>query len=123
MRIGNRTTGSRLRVVLDPEVALGPGKADLLEGIKATGSISAAGRGMDMSYRRAWGLVEAMNGAFREPLVQTSKGGKAFGGATLTATGEEVLRLYRRMEASAALAIEADFAALRALAKDPPEEK
>jgi molybdate transport system regulatory protein len=115
MKIRNLTTGPRLRIVLEPEIALGPGKAALLEGIDTTGSIAAAGRSLGMSYKRAWGLVEAMNGDFGTVLVETTKGGKAYGGAVLTPTGKKVLALYRRMEARAGEAIKSDMAALRKL--------
>lgn len=118
MRTRNLTTGPRLRIVLEPQVALGPGKADLLEGIERTGSIAAAGRGLGMSYKRAWTLVEEMNGDFGAPLVQTTKGGKAYGGAALTPTGKKVLTLYRRMEARAGEAIKGDMKALRKLLTD-----
>jgi Bacterial regulatory helix-turn-helix protein, lysR family len=77
MRIGNRTTGARLRIVLEPDIAIGPGKADLLEGIRETGSIAAAGRRLGMSYKRAWLLVETMNACFKSPLVEASRGGRA----------------------------------------------
>ncbi|WP_300296785.1 LysR family transcriptional regulator [Ferrovibrio sp.] len=104
---------ARLRVVLAPDVFLGPGKADLLEGIAATGSISAAGRRLNMSYKRAWMLVETLNGYFAKPLVTAATGGKAGGGAQLTALGEEVLTRYRRMAAATEKAIATDVAALR----------
>lgn len=74
---------------------MGPGKADLLEAIQETGSISAAGRRMSMSYKRAWDLVAAMNATFREPLVNTAKGGSHGGGAELTPLGRAVLAAYR----------------------------
>ena len=113
MRIGNRTVGARLRIVLEPDIAIGPGKADLLEGIRDTGSIAAAGRRLGMSYKRAWLLVETMNRCFKRPLVEASKGGRAGGGARLTELGEEVLTRYRRMETLTADAIEPEMAALR----------
>ena len=84
----------RLRLYCGTDIAFGPGKAELLELIDATGSISAAARKMHMSYRRAWQLVETMNRCFEEPLVVTSKGGSGGGGARLSELGEEVLRLY-----------------------------
>ena len=115
MKAGNRTIGARLRVVLDDDVAIGPGKADLLEGIRETGSISAAGRRMGMSYKRAWLHVEALNGAFRAPLVTATRGGRAQGGAALTDAGEEVLARYRAMEAAATRAVDDDISALQAL--------
>ena len=105
--------GARLRIYLRSDFAIGPGKADLLEGIRDTGSIAAAGRRMKMSYKRAWYLVDDMNRHFREPVVETAKGGKDGGGAALTALGEEVLERYRRMLALAEEAIEPDVAALR----------
>ena len=118
MRAGNRTPGLRLRIVMRPDVAIGPGKADLLEGIKDTGSIAAAGRRMGMSYKRAWLLVESMNRCFREPLVATSRGGRARGGATLTACGERVLGSYRRMQALSEEAVAPELAELRHLLVD-----
>ena len=105
----------RLRLVLGPDIAIGPGKADLLEGIKETGSIAAAGRRMGMSYRRAWLLVETMNGCFKSPVVEASKGGATGGRAVLTRTGEDVLARFRRIEASALAATRADRAALERL--------
>ena len=118
MKGRNQTKGARLRIVLEPEIALGPGKADLLEGIATTGSIAAAGRGLGMSYKRAWGLVEELNGDFATPLVHTSKGGRSHGGAELTATGKKVLTLYRRMEERAGTAIKGEMRSLRKLLGD-----
>lgn len=105
--------GLHLRVVLGGEVAMGPGKAELLEGIAETGSIAAAGRRMDMSYRRAWMLVEAMNRMFRVPLVDAAKGGSGGGGAVLTADGQRILAAYRRLEAVAAQAGATEVAVMR----------
>jgi molybdate transport system regulatory protein len=87
----------RVRVLADSLVAIGPGKADLLESIASTGSISAAARAMGMSYRRAWLLVGTMNSCFRSPLVTATKGGTEGGGAVLTPTGRKVLREYRKL--------------------------
>lgn len=113
--------GARLRLVLKPDVALGPGKAALLEGIQETGSIAAAGRRMKMSYKRAWSLIETLNSDFGKPLVATSKGGKSFGGATLTETGSQVLALYKSMERHTQETIREDFDALRRLLPDMSE--
>jgi len=113
MRYGNITLGARLRVTLRKGVAFGPGKADLLQGIRETGSIAAAGRRLKMSYTRAWGLVTEMNAEYRSPLVASAKGGAGRGGATLTPLGEDVLERFRRMERAAAKAIAADLAALK----------
>ena len=123
MKAGNKKTGGRLRIVLDTDIAIGPGKADILDGIKKTGSITAAGRGMGMSYKRAWLLVETMNACFREPLVETRRGGRARGGASLTPTGELVLACYRRMEALAEKAIAKDMGKLRKVLRDTSDRK
>ncbi len=109
-----RSPGISLRVDLRRGVAFGPGKAELLERIRDTGSIAAAGRQMRMSYTRAWGLVEAMNRAFAAPLVRSAKGGAARGGATLTSLGIEVLQRYRRMQSAAQRGAAGDLRALRA---------
>jgi molybdate transport system regulatory protein len=110
----------RLRVVFGAAGQMGPGKADLLELIRETGSISAAGRRMKMSYKRAWMLVETMNATFRTPLVERSRGGAQGGGARLTEAGEAALAHYRRLQARAEAAGAEDIAALAALRGDPP---
>jgi molybdate transport system regulatory protein len=114
------TTGPRLsiRIVFGEEAMLGPGKADLLEGIRETGSIAAAGRTMSMSYKRAWMLVEEMNRAFREPLVESTRGGAKGGGAQLTTAGETVLANYRKLEEIMAEAGAARIGLLRAMLRD-----
>ncbi len=89
----------RIRLMQGDEIALGPGKADLLKAIHEHGSISAAARRMGMSYRRAWLLVDTMNRCFREPLVLSAAGGSQGGGASLTPHGEEVLSYYEKMQA------------------------
>jgi molybdate transport system regulatory protein len=98
----------RLRIRLEPGIDLGPGKADLLEGIRGTGSISAAGRRMRMSYKRAWQLVDELNRVFDAPLVEANKGGPGGGGAALTKLGESVLERYRRMHAACCAAVAKD---------------
>jgi molybdate transport system regulatory protein len=103
----------RLRILLGRTIALGPGKADLLEGIRETGSIAAAGRRLGMSYKRAWLLVDTMNGCFSKPLVEAVKGGKSGGGASLTSLGEEVLRLYRHMEKKTGRVVASDLSNLK----------
>ncbi len=108
-----------LRVMSGRAGVLGPGKADLLEGIDQTGSIAAAGRRMKMSYKRAWQLAEELNRGFREPLIEASKGGSGGGGAQLTALGREMLACYRRVEAACERTAAADLAVLqRHLAQD-----
>jgi molybdate transport system regulatory protein len=113
--MASRSSGpvARLRIILGDAIAVGPGKADLLEGIRETGSIAAAGRRMGMSYKRAWLLIETMNACFAKPVVEAAKGGTAGGGARLTPLGEDVLQRYRRMQAASDQAIAADLAALK----------
>lgn len=101
--------GLKLRLVVEGGEWLGPGKADLLEGIAETGSISAAGKRMRMSYKRAWSLVEALNAMFREPLVAASRGGAGHGGAELTDAGLRVLALYRQMQEKGAAALASEI--------------
>jgi molybdate transport system regulatory protein len=109
----------RLRISKDDDIAVGPGKVDLLEAIAAEGSITAAARKLGMSYRRAWLLVDTMNRAFREPVVETEAGGKRGGGTRLTRTGSEVVQRYRRIEANAARAGAPDILALTRLLGRP----
>jgi molybdate transport system regulatory protein len=106
-----------VRVVLRPDTLLGPGKADLLEAVDATGSIAAAGRRLGMSYKRAWYLIDTINRYFKEPVVVSTKGGKTGGGARLTETGHDVLRCYRRIEADAAKVAVRNLAVLASLAR------
>ena len=112
----------RLRILLGSSIAIGPGKAALLQAIAETGSIAAAARGMGMSYRRAWVLARTMNACFRAPLVEAAKGGTGGGGARLSATGREVLTLYRAMESRAAAAMAPEMDKLRRLMLDHPPE-
>src|SRR5581483_4178605 len=88
----------RFRITWGKEVAIGPGKADLLEHLQASGSITKAAKKMGMSYMRAWTLVKTMERCFAEPLVTAARGGAKHGGAQLTETGRKVLELYRDME-------------------------
>jgi len=89
---------TRFRVQIKHGVAIGPGKANVLQGIAETGSLAETGRRLGMSYQRVWSLVAAMNVDFVEPLVLKQRGGAAGGGAVLTPTGEQVLALYRAIE-------------------------
>lgn len=100
------------RLILGDDIALGPGKVQLLEAIRETGSIAAAGRSMNMSYKRAWHLVDTMNRCFSSPLIEASKGGAHGGGAVLTPLADEVITLYRELEIRARKATEADMAKL-----------
>lgn len=111
---------THLRIMLDDEIAFGPGKADLLEAIRDCGSISAAGKQLGMSYRRAWLLVDAMNRCFRTPLVETAAGGVAGGGAILSALGADMLQHYRTLEAAVAKITDKAFAELQPLLRKTP---
>src|SRR5258707_12835037 len=97
----SRALVPKIRILIGAVVAIGPGRADLLGAIARTGSISAAAREMKMSYRRAWLLVEAMNSAFRRPLVETLTGGEGGGGGRGAKTGGGVLRRDRTLESIA----------------------
>jgi molybdate transport system regulatory protein len=108
----------RLRVNRGKEVALGPGKADLLELVAQTGSIREAAERMDMSYMRAWKLIRTMNACFRAPLVSLVRGGNSRGGAKLTAVGKRALLLYRGMEREAFAAMGEQWRELRRLLRD-----
>ncbi|MGO7073921.1 winged helix-turn-helix domain-containing protein [Rhizobium johnstonii] len=103
-----------LRISFPDEDRLGHGKMELLEHIRQTGSISAAGRAMDMSYRRAWLLVSEMNRMFKEQVVESQRGGQKGGGAALTPFGEELLERFRRMEKTVRTSLADDLAWLEA---------
>ena len=103
-----------LRLDLAPGQSIGHGKIRLLEAIREHGSISAAGRSMRMSYRRAWMLIDELNRMFAEPLIETKHGGAAGGGAELTAFGQRVVERYRSIEAKALAAGAEDLADLAA---------
>lgn len=100
----------QIRILFRKAIAMGPGKAALLEAIDRTGSISAAARDLEMSYRRAWLLVDTMNQCFKQPLVSTETGGQRGGGAHVTEFGHDVLRRYIEMEAKAAASVEGEMA-------------
>lgn len=104
------------------KLVFGPGKADLLQAISEEGSISAAGRRMGMSYKRAWSLVEEMNDAFAEPLVLSARGGAHGGGAQLTATGQAVLAEYRALLARLLADGAGEIAAIGARLRDGAAE-
>jgi molybdate transport system regulatory protein len=103
-----------IRIDLDGGFRIGPGKIRLLELIEATGSISAAGRAMAMSYRRVWLLVESLNTSFREPVVAAQSGGRHGGGAKLTPFGRDLVACYRAIEREAAAAADRHLAAIEA---------
>ncbi|MBI2741328.1 MAG: LysR family transcriptional regulator [Rhodospirillales bacterium] len=111
-----------IRIDFDDEGRLGPGKVALLESIAREGSISAAGRSMNMSYKRAWELVADINRSFSEPLVAAQTGGKTGGGAALTARGEELVRHYRSIERKALSATASHLKALQAISRNRRRE-
>ena len=98
---GNVRPALTLRVDLGRRGALGPGKINLLEAIDTEGSITAAGKKLGMSYRRAWLLVESVNTMFKEPAVSTKHGGANGGNASLTRLGAEIVSRYRQIEKAA----------------------
>ncbi|MGO8766908.1 MAG: winged helix-turn-helix domain-containing protein [Limisphaerales bacterium] len=108
----------RFRLTSGKDIAFGPGKADLLERIAESGSITRAAAGMGMSYMRAWTLIQRMNQSFKEPVVEAAHGGRRHGGAKLTPAGIAALKLYRRMEAKSLKAVQADWRKLQKLLRD-----
>ena len=111
-----------LRLDFGPGRAIGHGKIRLLEAVRDYGSISAAGRSMGMSYRRAWLLIDELNHIFEEPVVDAKHGGSGGGGAELTHFGHRVVERYRSIEAKAHAAAAADLDALAsAMLKPPPD--
>jgi molybdate transport system regulatory protein len=88
----------KIQLYCGDDIAMGPGKADVLDAIIAHGSISAAGRELGISYRRVWVLVDVMNRCWKEALVETAPGSARGGGARVTPHGEEILRHYRALQ-------------------------
>ena len=115
---GAARTRLSIRVDLGSGLRIGPGKVALLEAIRDAGSISAAGRALDMSYKRAWDLVEEMNQNCAQPVVAASPGGRDGGGTTLTELGTTLIRLYREIEQASLDASRNQVSALSALS--PP---
>jgi molybdate transport system regulatory protein len=107
----------RLRVMWGADVALGPGRVELLELIRETGSLRAAAERMGISYMRAWNLVKLTNRCFSAPVVEASRGGQTGGGARLTEAGEEAIELYRQMEEQSQRAVKQPWSQLRRLLK------
>lgn len=112
-----------IRIDIEPHGRIGPGKIDLLEAIARTGSISAAGRAMEMSYRRAWDLVDELGQIFGRPVVVSQTGGKHGGGARLTPFGEELVARYRAIEALTAKAAKAHLDFLQGETRAGSREK
>lgn len=105
----------RMRITCDDVIAIGPGKISLLEAIESTGSITAAAKSLNMSYRRAWLLLDELNHAMKTPAVDSAKGGTAGGGSALTDAGRQVVVLYRRIEDTAVKACQQDIRKIMAL--------
>ena len=108
-----------IRIDLADDARIGPGKIQLLENIETCGSISAAGRAMDMSYKRAWDLVDEINRVCRQAAVERQTGGKNGGGATLTPFGATLVARYRKIERDAMSAARKELQALRAQISRP----
>ncbi|HEY3598129.1 MAG TPA: LysR family transcriptional regulator [Paraburkholderia sp.] len=107
----------RMRIQQAGTIALGPGKVSLLEAVREYGSISAAARSLNMSYRRAWLLMDELNRSLKSPATVAEHGGQSGGGSMLTPVGEEIIRLYRGIEAQAYEACAAEIAALTRFVK------
>ena len=118
MRVGPLKLKAQL--LCGEEAAMGPGKAELLEMIDRTGSISGAGRAMGMSYRKTWLLVDSMNRCWRDKLVEATAGGGAERGARLTPSGRQVLAAYRALEARLASVVGDEVATLEAMLREQP---
>ena len=107
----------RLRVTVGELIAIGPGRIALLEAIRDTGSITAAARQLDMSYRRAWLLLDELNRALKSPAADSAKGGQRGGGSVLTPVGVQLVETYRRIERVAAEACASDIRRLLSLTR------
>ena len=111
----------RVRIYFDAMLAIGPGRIELLEGVLRTGSLSQAARDMGMSYRRAWLLMQSLNGSLSSPASLAARGGRRGGGATVTPTGRALIRTYRRTEAKVARNISTQFAKFARTATAPSQ--
>jgi len=109
----------RMRITVADVIAIGPGKVALLEAVRDHGSISSAARGLDMSYRRAWVLIDETNRSLKSPAVASGHGGQNGGGSVLTPVGEQVIALYRTIEEKVAKACAGELRSLRRLLAAP----
>ena len=107
----------RLRIYVDDVPAIGPGKVALLEAIVDTGSIRAAALSLEMSYNRAWLLINEMNTYFKKPVVIGASGGAKGGGAMVTDMGHELIHEYRLLEKEALAASSSRVKSLKAMLK------
>ena len=105
----------RFRVVCGKNIALGPGKVELLAALVETGSLTEAARRLEMSYMRAWTLVSTMNECFRNPVAVAERGGKTGGGMKVTETGRRALALYHEIETTAQSSVAASWSNLQKL--------
>jgi molybdate transport system regulatory protein len=112
-----------MRITTGDKIAIGPGKIQLLEAIQQTGSLTAAAKSIGMSYRRAWMLVDELNGALKEPAVESAKGGEHGGGSVLTSVGKRLVNHYRGIEASAAATCKAEIRAITSLLALPADRQ
>lgn len=109
----------RPRIYLNADLIVGPGKIELLQAVRDTGSISAAARHMGMSYKRAWYLLDTLNKGFHQPVFEASTGGRGGGGARLTVLGETLITSYTAIMAACVAAADTQLAALAALTMLP----
>jgi molybdate transport system regulatory protein len=107
----------RFRIVCGKDIALGPGKVELLALLVETESLNEAARQLDMSYMRAWKLVKMMNACFREPVAVAKRGGQTGGGMQVTESGRRALALYREMQSTALRSTSEPWKSLRKLLK------
>lgn len=109
----------RMRITHGDNVAIGPGKIRLLEAIAETGSLTAAAKSIDMSYRRAWVLVNELNKSLKKPAVDSAKGGEHGGGSQVTAAGQQLIERYRAIETIAAATCRAEIQAITRMLAAP----
>ena len=108
----------RFRIHCGDDIAIGPGKAELLEKVREAGSISEAAKQMGMSYMRAWTLIRTMQRCFKQPLIKVVRGGPKGGGAELTDTGRRILELYHRLEEQCLEATQETWGRIKELLRD-----
>ena len=104
-----------MRITAGDTIAIGPGKIRLLEAILETGSLTAGAKSIDMSYRRAWLLINELNSSLKKPAVESAKGGEHGGGSVVTDVGRRLIEHYRSIEATATVACKAEIRAMTSL--------